>query len=114
MNGALQPVMLKNGEKVQRVPGTAFVYCNTYTGIPASFANLLKNYPGLHEQVVFITIRCAPLLQDVCAVPAHVVALVADKQCAQNCCCLYQGPLTSFRLVLALPCSDRRTGLIVV
>lgn len=110
MNGALQPVMLKNGEKVQRVPGTAFVYCNTYTGIPASFVNLLKNYPGLHEQVVFITIRCAPLLCDVCAVPAHV----GDKQCAQKCCCHYQGPLTSFRPFLALPCSCKSAGLIVV
>ena len=57
LNGVAQPVLLKNGERVSRVPGTAIVYTNTYTGIPAAFTNLLKNYPGLHENVIFITIR---------------------------------------------------------
>lgn len=57
LNGSAPPVLLKNGLKIARVPGTAFVYTNTYTGIPAAFTNLLKNYPGLHENVVFITIR---------------------------------------------------------
>ncbi len=57
LNGAAPPVLLKNGERLSRVPGTAIVYTNTYTGIPAAFTNLLKNYPGLHENVIFITIR---------------------------------------------------------
>lgn len=56
----MQPVTLKSGERIARIPGVAFVYTNTYTGIPAAFTNLLKNYPALHEVVIFITIRCSP------------------------------------------------------
>ena len=56
-NGAVQAVTLKSGERVQRCAGVAFVLHNSYTGIPASFNDLLRNYPALHEVVVFITIR---------------------------------------------------------
>ena len=56
-NGAVQAVTLKSGERVPRCAGVAFVLHNSYTGIPASFNDLLRNYPALHEVVVFITIR---------------------------------------------------------
>jgi hypothetical protein len=57
--GTLGAVELRSGERLARIPGVAFVYTNTYTGIPAAFTNMLANMPALHEVVVFITVRCA-------------------------------------------------------
>lgn len=58
--GAVRTVALRSGERLARIPGAAFVYTNTYAGIPPAFTNMLANIPALHEVVVFITIRCAP------------------------------------------------------